>query len=147
MAALTRKRVLVAVIVVALAGAASASALLLTSGGSKKAATPGAHRTAATGASRGAAPASRGAALKFLTEVAKRVGVQPAAIDSAVQAVAAERINQALASGALTKEQAAKYRSRVDQGQLGGLIAKLEKLATSRRHARGKRTQRSTSKS
>lgn len=67
-----------------------------------------------------ASPATSGADSPetFLADVAERVGVDPAELEAAVAAEALERLDQAVADGRITQEQADRARERIEAGDL-----------------------------
>jgi hypothetical protein len=123
-----RRRTLAgAIAVLLLAGGAAAAAVLLTRGHSRSSAS-------ATPRAQTAQPSQKGDRGQqkldpFFNDVAHRLGVQPGAVQRALESVALQRLQQAVAKGALTADQAKKYRWRIRHGHWG-VIGKLQKLAT-----------------
>jgi hypothetical protein len=70
---------------------------------------------AAVAATQSSSPNRRQA---YLNDVAKHLGVSPKSLESALQAAAIDRIEEAVASGRLTQSQANELKKRVHEGHL-----------------------------
>ena len=58
----------------------------------------------------------------FLSDAAQRLGVTPEALESALKAAAADRVDAAVAAGRLTQEQANRLKQRIQSAEPGGLF-------------------------
>jgi hypothetical protein len=67
----------------------------------------------------------------FVARVAEKLGIEPAALTQAVTETRLERVDEALANGRVTEEQAERLRARIEEGKGAGLRDALE-----RRHER-----------
>ncbi|MCC6222003.1 MAG: hypothetical protein IT201_00745 [Thermoleophilia bacterium] len=94
------------------AGTLAALAVATGAGAALAATQDDADGTAAATAVEGESPVT------FLADVAERIGIEPDELEAAVQAEALERLDQALADGRITEEQADRIRERIESGEL-----------------------------
>lgn len=94
------------------AGTLAAVAVATGAGAAFAATQDDADGTAVAAAAEGDSPET------FLADVAERLGIEEAELEAAVQAEALERLDQAVADGRITEEQADRIRERIEAGEL-----------------------------